>query len=171
MDALLFVLTYAAACVLLIPASLITVGAGAYWGPAKAFALVSAGSTLGATAAFLLGRTLLRDWARRKAGALTGAVDWKAVFLLRLSPIIPFNVLNYALGATDVPLPHYVLASWLGMMPGTAAYVLLGGAARRPGWLTAVGAAATLGAAWLIAREAKRRLTAYSASEPRAKAP
>lgn len=175
MEPAAFILAYAAACVALLPASALTVAAGAYFGPAKAFALVSAGSMLGATAAFLLGRHALRGWVERKlAGnpklaAVDAAVEkqgWKVVLLLRLSPLIPFNLLNYALGLTKVPAGQYVLASWLGMMPGTALFVLLGASARRPAALTVAGLAATAAAVWLVTREAKKALTAYSASEP-----
>lgn len=131
----IFVLLYVAATVLLLPAVVLTLGAGAVFGVAQGFVAVSVGATLGATAAFLIGRYLARGWvARRVAGsARLGAVDeavaregWKIVLLTRLSPAFPFVLLNYAFGLTRVPLRHYVLASWVGMMPGIALYAYIG---------------------------------------------
>jgi uncharacterized membrane protein YdjX (TVP38/TMEM64 family) len=96
---------------------------------------VSISATLGATAAFLVGRYLARDAIARKIernekfAAIDRAVadeGWKIVFLTRLSPVFPFTLLNYAFGLTRVKLGHYVLASWIGMMPGTVMYVYLG---------------------------------------------
>ena len=92
-------------------------------------------ATLGATAAFLVGRYLARDAIARKIeknesfAAIDRAVadeGWKIVLLTRLSPAFPFTLLNYAFGLTRVKLSHYVLASWLGMIPGTVMYVYLG---------------------------------------------
>lgn len=136
---------YVAACILFVPGSVLTLGAGflaaVLWPENALLAVlagvvtVSAGSVAGATAAFLLGRTLLRDMiAARIAGndrfsAMDEAIaknGRKMVFLLRLSPAFPFNLLNYALGLTKVSLADYVLASWLGMLPGTVLYVYLG---------------------------------------------
>lgn len=137
--------SYVVACVALVPGSLLTLGAGflaaLIWPESFTLALlfgtaaVSVGSVAGATAAFLLGRNLARDWiAGRFAGdrrfaALDNAIGrngFKMVFLIRLSPAFPFNLLNYALGLTRVSLRDYVLASWLGMLPGTVMYVYLG---------------------------------------------
>ena len=135
LGALVYALLYIAACVLFIPGSLITLGAGAIYGVLKGTALVSVASTLGATAAFLVGRFLAREWVARKVAgnpkfaAIDQAVargGWKIVGLVRLSPVFPFNLLNYALGLTGVSLRHYFLASWIGMLPGTVLYVYLG---------------------------------------------
>ena len=85
-------------------------------------------------AAFLLGRTLARSWIEQRAArnakfrALDEAIKqegFKIVLLLRLSPLFPFNLLNYTLGLTNVSLRDYVLASWIGMLPGTVMYVYL----------------------------------------------
>ena len=133
--AAVFVLLYVAACVLFIPGSLLGLGAGAIYGVAQGTALVSFASTLGATAAFLLGRYFARGWVASRIAGNTrfGAIDaavgregWKIVALTRLSPIFPFNLLNYAYGLTQVSLRDYVLASWVGMFPGTLLYVYLG---------------------------------------------
>jgi uncharacterized membrane protein YdjX (TVP38/TMEM64 family) len=131
----LFVVLYVAATVLLVPASILTLGAGAVFGLGRGLALVSVAATLGATAAFLVGRYVAREAIERRLAAQPrfAAVDaavaregWKIVVLTRLSPALPFVLLNYAFGLTRVPLRDYVLASWLGMLPGTALYVYLG---------------------------------------------
>lgn len=131
----IFVLLYVGVTVLLLPAVVLTLGAGAVFGVAQGFVAVSVGATLGATAAFLIGRYLAREWvARRVAGsARLGAIDeavaregWKIVLLTRLSPAFPFVLLNYAFGLTRVSLRQYVLASWIGMMPGIALYTYIG---------------------------------------------
>ncbi|HZR17696.1 MAG TPA: TVP38/TMEM64 family protein [Verrucomicrobiae bacterium] len=132
---IVFVVTYVVATVLFIPGSVLTLGAGAVFGLVLGSVLVSISATLGATAAFLVGRYLARDAVARriqkseKFAAIDRAVaqeGWKIVFLTRLSPVFPFTLLNYAFGLTRVRLSHYVLASWIGMMPGTVMYVYLG---------------------------------------------
>ena len=130
-----FILIYILATVLFIPGSLLTLGAGAIFGVIGGSIWVSIGSTLGATCAFLVGRYLTRDWVAQKIEnnekfkAIDEAVateGWKIVGLTRLSPIFPFNLLNYAFGITQVSLKNYFLASWIGMMPGTVMYVYIG---------------------------------------------
>ena len=176
-----FVVLYILATVAFLPGSVLTLGAGAAFGLWKGFALVSIGSTLGASAAFLVGRYLLRDWVSRKLedvpafAAVAGAVGqegWKVVLLTRLSPVLPFNLLNYAYGLTSVGFAEYAVASWVGMIPGTFLYVYIGAAAgeaarggsraRTPAeWaLYAAGLAATALAAWLVGRSARRALAA-----------
>ena len=138
-------LLYIPACVLFLPGSLVTLGIGslaAILFPGKLLLAilagtltVSLGSVSGASAAFLLGRTLARDAITRKLEnnprfkALDRAIEQrglKMVFLLRLSPIFPFNFLNYALGLTPIRFRDYLLASWIGMLPATILYVYLG---------------------------------------------
>lgn len=135
----LLVLAYVAACMFAIPVWPLTLGAGFLFGLLWGIVTVSIGSTIGATMAFLLSRYVARGWvARRMAAQLAfrtadeaiARQGFKIVLLLRLSPAFPFNVLNFALGLTAVPLKWYVLASWLGMLPGTLMYVYLGTAAR-----------------------------------------
>lgn len=176
-----FVGLYILATVAFLPGSILTLGAGAAFGLWKGFVLVSIGSTVGASAAFLVGRYLLRDWVSRKlekvpafaaVAAAVGQEGWKVVLLTRLSPVLPFNLLNYAYGLSTVGFGEYVLASWVGMIPGTFLYVYLGAAAgeaarggsraRTPAeWaLYAGGLAATAVAAWLVGRTAKRALSA-----------
>ncbi len=132
---LIFMALYIMACVLLLPGSILTLGAGVVFGVVQGSIAVSIGATLGATSAFLVGRYLARNWvAKRIAGnqkfnavdEAVGKEGWKIVLLTRLSPVFPFNLLNYAYGLTKVSLRHYFFASWIGMMPGTVMYVYLG---------------------------------------------
>ncbi len=128
---------YAVACVLFVPGSILTLGAGFLFGVVYGTIAVSVGSVLGATAAFLVGRTLLRGWIEGRIASYprfqaidraVGEQGFKIVLLTRLSPIFPFNLLNYAFGLTNVRLWQYVLASWIGMLPGTVMYVYVGSA-------------------------------------------
>jgi uncharacterized membrane protein YdjX (TVP38/TMEM64 family) len=143
---LLFIGIYIIACVLFIPGSILTLGAGVIFGVVKGSIIVSVSATIGAACAFLIGRYLARDWV---AGKVEGnpkfkAIDeavaregWKIVGLVRLSPVFPFNLLNYAFGLTRVSLRHYFFASWIGMLPGTVMYVYIGSLA---GDVAAIGA-------------------------------
>jgi len=135
----IFILIYIAACVLFVPGSALTLGAGAIFGVVKGSIIVSVASTLGATAAFLVGRYVARDWVARKIAKnekfaaidrAVGEEGWKIVGLTRLSPVFPFSLLNYAYGLTKLSLRDYFFASWIGMMPGTIMYVYLGSLAR-----------------------------------------
>ncbi|MCU0586336.1 MAG: TVP38/TMEM64 family protein [Desulfobacterales bacterium] len=130
-----FIGLYILACVFMLPGSVLSLVSGVMFVVLKGGITVLFGATLGATCAFLTGRYLARNWvARRIAGnekfkAVDDAVGregWKIVLLTRLSPIFPFNLLNYAYGVTQVRLRHYILASAVGMIPGTAMYVYLG---------------------------------------------
>lgn len=130
-----YTLAYILATVLLLPGSILTLGAGFAYGPVWGTVLVSPVSVVAATLAFVLGRTVARNWVSRRMeknprfAAINKAIGesgFKIVFLLRLSPIFPFNVLNYALGLTRVRLRDYVIASFFGMLPGTFLYVYLG---------------------------------------------
>jgi uncharacterized membrane protein YdjX (TVP38/TMEM64 family) len=133
--AVLYVAAYVVACVLLLPGSVLTLAAGFAYGVVQGTLLVMVASMLGAVTAFVLGRTVLRGRIERRLAGQPrfAAVDravaaqgFKVVLLLRLSPLFPFNVLNYALGLTRVPLRTYALASLIGMFPGTLLYVYLG---------------------------------------------
>jgi uncharacterized membrane protein YdjX (TVP38/TMEM64 family) len=126
---------YVPATVLFVPGSLLTLGAGALFGVVVGTIAVSLGSTLGSTAAFLVGRFFARDWVAAKVAgnpkfaaidAAVGEQGFKIVLLTRLSPAFPYNMLGYMYGITRVKLHHYVLASWIGMLPGTVLYVYLG---------------------------------------------
>jgi uncharacterized membrane protein YdjX (TVP38/TMEM64 family) len=131
----IFIAVYIAACILFVPGSILTLGAGVLFGVVKGSVIVSVAATLGATCAFLVGRYFARDWVAKKIEgnpkfkAIDEAVareGWKIVGLVRLSPLFPFNLLNYAFGLTKVSLRDYFLASWIGMIPGTVMYVYIG---------------------------------------------
>ncbi|MHC4203557.1 MAG: TVP38/TMEM64 family protein [Planctomycetota bacterium] len=130
---------YVFACVLLLPGSVLTLGAGFIFKVVRGSITVSIGSTLGACAAFLVGRTVARKWIAGKVAknAKFAAIDeavarqgFKIVLLTRLSPVFPFNMLNYAFGLTKISFWKYALASWIGMMPGTVMYVYFGAGLR-----------------------------------------
>jgi uncharacterized membrane protein YdjX (TVP38/TMEM64 family) len=129
-----FIGIYNLATVLLIPGSLLTIGGGVIFGVIWGSLYVLIAATLGATLAFLIGRYFSRNWVRQqidkypKFKAIEAAVakeGLKVVLLTRLSPIFPFNLLNYAFGVTGVSLQNYVLGS-IGMIPGTILYVYIG---------------------------------------------
>src|SRR5262249_44950221 len=126
---------YVLAAVLLFPGSVLTLGAGAIFGVIRGFIAVSVGSVLGAAAAFFVGRKLARGWVEQKVAGnprfqaldrAVGAAGFKIVLLTRLSPVFPYTLLNYVFGLTRVRVRDYLLASWLGMIPGTLMYVYLG---------------------------------------------
>jgi uncharacterized membrane protein YdjX (TVP38/TMEM64 family) len=165
----IFIGVYALATVLLAPGSVLTIGAGFAFGLWKGFLAVSAGSTLGAALAFLVARFIARERVAavaqrnekfREIDSAIGKQGAKLIFLLRLSPVIPFNLSNYLYGLTGVKFWPYMLASWIGMIPGTFLYVYIGtaskaavsaaagGEAMKHGWqywtFTGVGLAATI---------------------------
>ena len=165
----IFIGVYAAATVLLAPGAILTIGAGFAFGLWKGFLAVSAGATLGAALAFLVARFIARDRIEaiakrnekfRQIDTAIGQQGVKLIFLLRLSPVIPFNLSNYFYGLTSAKFWPYVLASWIGMMPGTFLYVYIGTAGKaaasaaaggetiRHGWqywtFTSVGLTATV---------------------------
>jgi uncharacterized membrane protein YdjX (TVP38/TMEM64 family) len=142
-----FILIYNIATVLLIPGSVLTLGGGVLFGLVWGSIYVLIAATLGATIAFLIGRYFTESWVKRqlqkypKFAAIEAAVakeGFKIVLLTRLSPLFPFNLLNYAFGITQVSLKDYVLGS-IGMIPGTILYVYLGSLA---GNLATLGAGA-----------------------------
>lgn len=172
---------YLPAAVLAIPGPLLTCTGGFLFGPWATAAAVSVGSTLGACAAFLVGRYLAHAWVQRRLeayprlAALETAISeggWQTVLLLRLSPLVPYTLLNYVCGLSRLRFRDFAWASWLGMLPGTLMYAYLGSAARNLAeaaagrlpdspWRTAAfyaGLAATVGVAVLLARRARQVL-------------
>ena len=140
-----FIAIYNLATILFIPGSLLTLGGGVLFGLFLGSVYVFVAATLGATFAFLIGRYVSRGWVAKqiKGNAKFEAIDeavaregLKIVLLTRLSPIFPFNLLNYAFGITQVSLRDYVLGS-VGMIPGTVMYVYIGSLA---GDLATIGA-------------------------------
>ncbi|MEO5363543.1 MAG: TVP38/TMEM64 family protein, partial [Magnetococcus sp. DMHC-8] len=129
----LFVLLYILATVLFLPGSVLTLAGGALFGPWLGGVLCLVGATTGAGLSFLIARHLAGDWVARRAGGMMGrllagveAEGWRFVAFVRLVPIFPFNLLNYALGLTRIRLDHYLLASLVCMAPGGLAYAWLG---------------------------------------------
>ena len=130
-----FILIYIVSTVMMLPGSPLTFTAGALFGFWKGLILVSLSSTLGATCAFMVSRYLIRKsiekrvLKNKKFQSIDNEINeqgWKIVILARLSPIIPFFLLNYALGITKIRFIHFIFASWIGMIPGTIVYVLMG---------------------------------------------
>ena len=130
-----FILIYIVSTVMMLPGSPLTFAAGALFGFWKGLILVSLSSTLGATCAFMVSRYLIRKsiekrvLKNKKFQSIDNEINeqgWKIVILARLSPIIPFFLLNYALGITKIRFIHFIFASWIGMIPGTIVYVLMG---------------------------------------------
>jgi uncharacterized membrane protein YdjX (TVP38/TMEM64 family) len=178
----LYAAVYAVCVVLFVPASILTLGAGAIYGLWIGVAVVLVGATLGASGAFLLARSLLRDRIERmtegnvKFRALDRAIareGAKIVFLVRLAPVFPFTYINYAFGLTGVATLPYVLASAVGMIPGTFAYVYLGSAAATAASdssgatriVQIVGAIAALAVTIFVARLATRAIRTAGVEE------
>jgi len=134
---LLFILIYGLAAVLFLPGSVLTLAGGALFGPVLGTVYNLTGATLGATLAFLIARYLASDWVAGKAGGrvkqLINGVEgegWRFVAFVRLVPLFPFNLLNYALGLTRLRLSHYMLATAVFMLPAATAFTYLGYAGR-----------------------------------------
>lgn len=178
---------YVLAAVLFLPGSVLTLGAGFLFGVPAGLLTVWIGANLGACAAFLVGRTIAREWVAQKVKGnpkfaaideALGREGFKVVLLLRLSPVFPFDLLNYALGITKVSFRNYALASLIGMLPGTLMYVYFGSAARSLTEVAAgkveggfagqvffwVGLAATIAVALFVTRLARRSLKEAEAS-------
>ncbi|MEN9226029.1 MAG: TVP38/TMEM64 family protein [Thermostichus sp. HHBFW_bins_43] len=131
---MIFIGIYIVATVLFLPASVLTLGAGAVFGVLAGALYVVIGATIGANLAFLIGRYLARERVAKliEGNAKFAAIDravgregWKIVGLIRLSPAFPFNVLNYALGLTQVSFWDNLLGT-AGILPGTFMYVYIG---------------------------------------------
>jgi len=134
---LLFILVYALAAILFIPGTIFTLAGGALFGPVLGTLYNLTGATLGATLAFLIARYLAADMVANKAGGrikqLINGVEaegWRFVAFVRLVPLFPFILMNYALGLTRLRLLYYIIASFVFMMPGAIAYTYLGYAGR-----------------------------------------
>ena len=133
----IFILIYALATVLFLPGSVITLAGGALFGPVLGTFCNLTGATLGAVLAFLISRYLASGWIADKAGGrvrqLINGVEgegWRFVAFVRLVPLFPFNLLNYALGLTRIRFLHYLIASYIFMLPGAMAYTYIGYAGR-----------------------------------------
>jgi uncharacterized membrane protein YdjX (TVP38/TMEM64 family) len=178
---------YVPATLLFLPGWILTLGAGYAFGLVKGGIAVWVGANVGAAASFLVGRYVARGWIEDKVAGnpkfqaidrALGKQGLKIVILTRLSPIFPFNVLNYALGLSRVSFRDYVIGSMVGMVPGTIMYVYLGSAVQNLQELTSGGGQQTIGqyvlyglgflatvaVTVIITRTAKRALAEASAN-------
>ena len=130
---LVFIGCYAIGAVLFLPGLVFTLAGGVLFGPLYGTFYNLSGATLGATLSFLVARYVASDWAAQHTGTrlrqLINGVEtegWRFVAFVRLVPLFPFNLLNYALGLTNIRLWHYIISSFVFMAPGAAAYTYLG---------------------------------------------
>jgi len=133
---LVFMVLYAIATVLFFPGSVLTLAGGALFGPYWGTFYNLTGATVGAALAFLVARYMASAWVQSRVGVGTGRVarlvkgveteGWRFVAFTRLVPLFPFNLLNYALGLTRIPFVHYLVATYVFMLPGAVAYTWLG---------------------------------------------
>jgi len=167
--------------VALAPGSVLTLGTGFLLGIGWGVVVVSLGSTTGAVAAFLVGRTVARSWVEKRLEerpafrAVDRAVEedgFRIVLLTRLSPLFPYNFQNYAFAVTGVSLRDFLFASWIGMLPGTVMYVYLGSTAQALATVAsgererdplewafyALGLVATVVVTWYVTRRARQVL-------------
>jgi uncharacterized membrane protein YdjX (TVP38/TMEM64 family) len=158
---LLFMVAYALRPLVLLPASVLTISAGLIWGPVLGTVYTVIGATASAVVAFLLARTLGREFVARRAKGKLGAVverltreeGFKVVFSLRLIPLFPYDVISYASGLTAVRLGPYFAASLIGTIPASFAFAYLGASLDGGGWrewvLTAVMLGTLAAAPWV----------------------
>ena len=184
-----YLATYIIATVLVVPVSILTLAAGYLFGFPLGVVLASVGSVLGASGALLVGRFFIRDWVAKRIADLprfraldqaTHHEGFLIVFLTRLSPLFPFNLINYGLALTSVRFRDYFFASWLGMLPVTTLYTYVGSVAKNLTDLTSgglqgsgfsrtlvlVGLAASAVLTVLVTRKATRTLSQHLAREP-----
>jgi uncharacterized membrane protein YdjX (TVP38/TMEM64 family) len=176
---IVFIIAYAVATVLFLPGWIFTVSAGLIYGIVGGTLVALTGAVIGASLAFLVARYLLRQNIEeltrknprfRAIDEAIGKNGWKIIGLLRLSPLIPFNLSNYFYGITSTSFIAYVAVSAIGMIPGTLLYAYLGaigqagisgGASAHSKWqyvLLAIGLVATIAVTILVSRIAKNAL-------------
>ena len=169
----IFAAIYVVGALVLAPEAVLTIAAGFAWG-LWGLPIVLVAATIGASLAFLITRYAARERirrlleTRRNLAAIDKAVaeeGWKTVALLRLSPLIPFNLQNYLFGVTAIPFPHFVAATFVGIFPGTALYTYLGALGNALGdgspvkWaFFGAGLLATLIVVILVSRKARAKL-------------
>jgi len=156
--AIVFMVIYMVATVLFVPASILTLGAGVVFGVIQGSLYVYIAASIGASLAFLVGRYIARGWVEKQIEgnqrfkAIDQAVaeeGMKIVLLTRLSPIFPFNLLNYAYGLTKVTFRDYVVGT-LGILPGTIMFVYVGSLAKNLATLGSQDVSAPSGIQWAI---------------------
>jgi uncharacterized membrane protein YdjX (TVP38/TMEM64 family) len=181
----IFAMVYAVATVALAPGALLTLAAGVAFG-LQGFPTVVIGATIGAALAFLVGRYFARGWVERQIEksrifqAIDKAVEedgWKIVGLMRLSPLVPFNLQNYFFGVTKVGFWPYVITTFFGIMPGALLYVWIGSLGARAGMSSGgeaslykniaygVGLAATALVTIIVSRKARQKLKQFGVDE------
>ena len=134
---LVYVLLFVVSPIFLLPASPLSLLGGAVFGPLVGSILTLVGATIGASLAFLVARYAAGEPVRKRLGGrleqvVRGVEDegWRFVALMRLVPLVPFNLLNYAFGLTRIRFSHYLLATGIAIIPGVVAYTWLGHAGR-----------------------------------------
>jgi len=134
---IVFMLLYAVGTILFFPGSVLTLAGGALFGPVMGTVYNLTGATLGATICFIIARYLASDIVAQKSGGRVRQLilgveseGWRFVAFVRLVPLFPFNLLNYALGLTKIRLSAYIGATYLFMLPGAIAYTYVGYAGR-----------------------------------------
>ncbi len=163
-----FVVLYVVLTLLMFPGAIVTAAGGVLFGVALGTVYAVVGASIGATLSFFVGRRLGRSEVEKIAGQRLGKLDrwlerngFVAVLYLRLIPVVPFNVLNYAAGVTGIQSRDYVLATAIGIVPGTFAYAALGGSFDDPAspvFIAAVGLIVLLAFAGpLVNRQLRKR--------------
>ncbi|MEX2561933.1 MAG: TVP38/TMEM64 family protein [Nitriliruptoraceae bacterium] len=170
-----FVLTYTVAATIMLPAAPFTIGAGLLFGPLVGTVTALIGATTGATGAFFVGRLLGRGAVERFGGRRFAALDrhldrrgFSALLVVRLVPLFPFNLLNVAAGVTGIRVRDYVLATAVGIFPGTFAYAAVGGTIddpTSPAFAAAVGVFLVVTGAAVVASRRMRANDAKLADE------
>ena len=132
-----YIAFYALVTVAFFPGAILSIAGGALFGPVWGSLWNLLGATLGAALAFLAARYIVGDWVERKASGFlkrlmvgVDAEGWRFVAFVRLVPLFPFNLSNYALGVTRIAFPHYIFPTLICMAPGAVAYTWLGHAGR-----------------------------------------
>ncbi len=132
-----FMLIYIVSTLVFLPGSVLTLAGGALFGPVWGTVYNLTGATIGATLAFIIARYIASEWVEKNSGKRVAklkegveAEGWRFVAFVRLVPLFPFNLLNYALGLTRIRLLDYILATYLFMLPGALAYTYIGYAGR-----------------------------------------
>lgn len=127
----MYIVIYSIAPSFMLPGLPITVVGGILFGPVGGTVYTSIGATIGASIAFLIARYMGRGWVEAMIKGRWEELDleverqgWKIVAFTRLIPLFPFNLLNYAFGLTRIRFSHYLLASFVFMLPGIIAYVV-----------------------------------------------
>lgn len=130
---LLFISVYIIGTIFFIPGSILTVAGGILFGPVMGSLYNLTAATIGSLLSFLMARYIAFDWVNGQSGQrfkqISAGIEkegWRFVAFVRLVPLFPFNFLNYALGLTKIKVSHYVIASFICMLPGAVAYTYLG---------------------------------------------